>query len=68
LVIYNILNININMIKNIIYLVLLIVFSFAIPQLTDYPFLLMITGLGWCISAALLLYKIINYILEKTTK
>jgi hypothetical protein len=56
------------MIKNIIYLVLLIVFSFAIPQLTDYPFLLMITGLGWCISAALLLYKIINYILEKTTK
>jgi hypothetical protein len=56
------------MIKNIIYLVLLIVFSFTIPQLTDYPILLMITGLGWCISAALLLYKIINYILEKTKK
>jgi hypothetical protein len=56
------------MIKNIIYLVLLVVFSFAIPHLAEYPVLLLIAGFGWCISAALLLYKVINYILEKTKK
>ena len=56
------------MIKNIVYLVLLVIFSFTLPYLTDYPTLAVIVGLGWCVSAALLLNKIITYILEKTTK
>jgi hypothetical protein len=54
--------------KYLVYIILLIILGFGIKWTVDYPILLGITGIGWCITAFLFLYNIINYILEKTTK
>ena len=54
--------------KYLVYIILLIILGFGIKWTVDYPILLGITGIGWCIIAFLFLYNIINYILEKTTK
>jgi hypothetical protein len=54
--------------KNITYLILIIIFSFTIPRLIEYPVLLNIAGVGWCIAGSLLLYNTIDYLMKKFTK
>ena len=48
------------MIKNIIYTVLLIIFSFLINILIDYQFWMISAGIGWCISGSLLIKNVIE--------
>jgi len=52
--------------KSIIYLILLVILSFSIHELGDYPILQGIAGLGWCIVGFLLAYNISDYLLNKT--
>jgi hypothetical protein len=68
LVIFNIFNTSINMIKNIIYLIIIIICSFGIRNLGGHPTLQFILALGWCITGAMLLYRIIDYLMKKFTK
>ena len=51
---------NITMIKNIIYTVLLIIFSFLINISIDYQFWMISAGIGWCISGFLLIKNVIE--------
>jgi hypothetical protein len=68
LVICNIFNININMNKNIIYLILMVLFSIGIRKLEYYPVLQTMSAMGWCIAGFLLLYNVIDYLMKKFTK
>ena len=54
--------------KSLIYLILLVILSFSIRWLGDYPALQFIAGFGWCVIGFLLAYNIIDYLLNKTKK
>ena len=51
--------------KNIILsAILLVLLSFSIRWLIDYPTLQVIAGLGWCVAGFLFLHNLINYLLK----
>ena len=51
--------------KNIISsAVLLILLSFSIRWLIDYPILQTMAGLGWCVTGFLFMRSLINYLLK----
>jgi hypothetical protein len=54
--------------KYLVYIALLIILGFGIKWTADYPVLLVTISIGWCVTAFLFLYHLINLILEKTTK
>jgi len=54
--------------KSIIYLILLVILSFSIHWLGDYPTLQMMAGLAWCVVGFFLAYTITDYLLNKTNK
>ncbi len=54
--------------KNIIYLILMVLFSIGIRKLEYYPVLQTMSAMGWCIAGFLLLYNVIDYLMKKFTK
>jgi hypothetical protein len=59
-----IININIIM-KNTIYIILLILLSLSMKWVADYPFILFIAGMGWCVVGFLLIRNILKYLTNK---
>lgn len=54
-------NTNIPM-KNIIYIILLIFLSLSMKWVADYPFILFIAGMGWCVVGFLLVRNILKHL------
>jgi hypothetical protein len=54
--------------KSIIYLILLVILSFSIHWIGDYPTLQVIIGSAWCVVGFLLAYNISDYLINKTKK
>jgi len=58
--------ININTImKNTIYTILLVLLSLSMKWIADYPSILFITGIGWCLVGFLLIRNILKYLTNK---
>lgn len=48
--------------KNIIYIILLIFLSLSMKWVADYPFILFIAGMGWCVVGFLLVRNILKHL------
>jgi len=48
--------------KNIIYIILLIFLSLSMGRLADYPSLALIAGIGWCVVGFLLVRNILKHL------
>jgi len=51
--------------KNVIYTILLILLSLSMKWVVDYPFILLIIGMGWCVIGFLLIRNILKYLTHK---
>jgi len=51
--------------KNTIYIILLILLSLSMKWVADYPFILFIAGIGWCVVGFLLIRNILKYLTNK---
>jgi hypothetical protein len=58
--------ININTImKNTIYIILLVLLSLSMKWIADYPSILFIAGIGWCVAGFLLIRSILRHLTNK---
>jgi hypothetical protein len=51
--------------KNTIYIILLVLLSLSMKWIADYPSILFIVGLGWCVVGFLLIRSILRHLTNK---